>query len=186
MTVVNENVYISKNSQLECSANQQTSNRLECAAKKQTSNPSGFTMIEVMIAVVILAFGIMGIARSYAAMINTLEAAEYSLEAVCLLKERMFEAKVKAIEKGTLSPGVENGKFMGEYDNFSWRTVVRMADSSLKEPEYEEGAVTTTEKEIVMYLNEVSVTVSSLRARRLRSYGLVAYVEGYEEEDVIR
>ncbi|MCQ9207359.1 MAG: prepilin-type N-terminal cleavage/methylation domain-containing protein [Omnitrophica bacterium] len=153
-------------------------------AHRQTIH--GFTLIEVMIAVAILAFGIVGITRSYVVMINTLEAAEYSLEAVCLLKERMFYARAKAIEEKNLYPGVEKGKFTGEYDDFSWQTAVRMVDSSLEEPEYKEGVVTTTKKEIIMYLNEVKVTVSSFRARRLRSYGLVAYVEGYEEEDIIR
>lgn len=151
-----------------------------------TGNNRGFTLIEVMIAVTILAFGLVGIARSYVAMINALEAAEYSLEAVCLLKERMFCARVKAIEEKNLYPGVEKGKFAGEYDDFSWQADVRVEDSSLEEPEYEEGTVTATRKEIIMYLNEVMVTVSSFRARRLRSYGLVAYVEGYEEEDAIQ
>lgn len=138
-----------------------------------------FTLLEVMVAVVILATGMIGIIRAYAIMIDALEAADYSAESVCILKEKMFEAKKEAVEEGNLLTGEKEGNIKGEYGDFAWKTVVTESDSSLEaagQGESGEGE----EKDLIMYLKEVKVRVSTEEAKPVRNFTLVGYVEGYE------
>jgi prepilin-type N-terminal cleavage/methylation domain-containing protein len=138
-----------------------------------------FTLVEVMIAATILAVGMIGVIRAYAAMVNTLEAADYSIESVCILKERMFEAQKKAIEEKMLYPSA--GKIEGEYGDFEWDSQASLVDSSLEEEEEAEAgeAEEKSKKSVVMYLNKVKVTVSTEDVKPPRRLSLAGYVETY-------
>jgi len=130
-----------------------------------------FTFVEVMIAVTILAVAMVVVIRGYASMINTLEASDYSIESVSLLKEKMFEVREEALKEGNLTPGTKNGK------------AVRLIASSLHVDEEIEESEDSKEgdKEFIMYLNEVNITVSDEKSKPVRRYSLITYVEGYEE-----
>ena len=144
----------------------------------------GFTLIEVMVAVTILAIGTVGIARAYVAMINTLEVANYSAGAVLLLKERMFELEREAIEEVNILPVGKSGDFENAYGDFGWNSSLSMAASSL-ELEEEEAPDEEPKKpaeEVIMYLYKANLTVSDKNVRPVRKFRLSTYVEGYAEE----
>jgi len=156
---------------------------LETGGSKSGLFKAGFTLIEVMIAVTILAIGMVGVIRGYAAMVNALEVGDYSIETVCLLKERMFEAEREAIEEEYPFPAINTGKIDGEYGEYRWKTVIKLEDSSYDEDlaALEEGT-SSGGNELVMYLNEVRVTVSNEGVTPPRRFTLVSYVDGYGYE----
>ena len=144
----------------------------------------GFTLIEVMLTVTILAVGIIGVIRAYAAMVNTLEAADSSIGAVCLLKDRIFEIEKRALEEVNLSSGGGSGEFKGGYGAFKWNAEVTTVDSSLEtEEESVEEAEEETEEGPIMYLHEVKITVSDEEIDPVRRLSLSGYVEGYAERE---
>ena len=80
----------------------------------------GLSLVEVMLAVSILAFGITGVLRGYASSIVALEAGQYNIDAVNLLKEKMAEVEIMVGEKESLSAESEAGAFAAPFQDFSW------------------------------------------------------------------
>ena len=140
----------------------------------------GFTLIEVMVAVTVLAIGSIGVIGAYAGLINALEAADYSLETIGHLKEQMFEMERKAIESGSLTFMPAKGKIKGEYGNYKWRATSIVADSSLEEEvEGEEQEIEKAKKDLIMYVNKVTVRVSNEEVAPPRRLSLEGYVDTY-------
>ena len=69
------------------------------------------TLVEVLLAVSILAFGIAGVVRGYASSITTLETGQYNIDAVNLLKKKMAEVQIMVREKEKISQESERGPF---------------------------------------------------------------------------
>ena len=120
-----------------------------------SSQGSGFTLVEIMLAITILTIGIIGVLRAYVTSVNTLEAGQDSIDVVCLLKEKMAEIEEVAIKEGGISPATSSGKFEDEFEDFRW------------ELEIKRGSIES--------LNEVILVVSHLD--RPRKFSLVTYVE---------
>jgi len=148
----------------------------------QTGKPAnpltskGFTLVEVLLAVSILALGMVGVLRAYAAVVTGLEAAGYSLDALCLLKEKMADIKREAIEEGGVQPDSDGGRFSDGYENFIWSKDIRTTELRLidyKVPEAE-GEV---------FLDEVEVTVANENTRPARRFSLVTYALHKQEEE---
>lgn len=66
---------------------------------------AAFTLIEVLLAVVILGFGIVGIMRSYAVAARGLAASGARIEALCLAKEALARLEQPAFPATSLPPG---------------------------------------------------------------------------------
>lgn len=115
----------------------------------------GFTLIEVMLAVSILAIGIIGVLRAYSTAVNALGVGQENIDAVCLLKEKMSEIERLVLEGEGISPGTSSGRFEGELESFEWESVVKQ--SSVED------------------LNEVVITVSN--KAKPRKFSLVTYAE---------
>jgi prepilin-type N-terminal cleavage/methylation domain-containing protein len=141
---------------------------------------AGFTLIEVMITVTILAVGLIGVNRAYVSIVNALEVADYTIEMVSLLGERMFEVERRAIEEDNLLPGARNGRFTGEYVDFKWKEEIGEVDSSLEEDEETEESEDAA-KDLIMYLKKAKITVSNENVTPVRKFTLVGYTEGYGE-----
>jgi len=93
----------------------------------------GFTLIEVLVAVVILAVGIVGIGRSYVISVGALGIGRESTEALCLLKQKISEIELTAIEAGGIDTGYSSGSFEGEYSDYEWEAQVTSVYTKLNE-----------------------------------------------------
>lgn len=80
----------------------------------------GFTLVEVLIVTVILAVGIVGVLGAYITSLNALRAGRETIEAVCILKERIAEVEQQAME----DKGIPLGTSGGMHENFEWSVAV--------------------------------------------------------------
>jgi len=120
-------------------------------------NPKGgFTLIEVMMAVVILAIGIVGVLQAYAGSISTLEVGQFNINAVNLLKKKMSD-----IEQIILEDENPSKSDKGAEGDFIW-----------------EWNITSTGTE---GLNELTLVVSHLY--NPRTFELITYVVEKQEEE---
>ena len=85
----------------------------------------GFTLIEVMLAVSILAIGIIGVLRAYATSVDALEVGQENIDAVCLLKEKMSEVEQDALKQKGVSLGRSTGEFEGNFANYKWELDIK-------------------------------------------------------------
>ena len=138
----------------------------------------GFTLIELMIAVTILAFGLVGVIRAYVVMIDVLENADYRLEAVSVLENKMAELEMKAIEAGNVPAGTTGGKLKMWGTNYAWNMDVQVVDSMLPSQEEEDSPIESPD----VYLNNAKVTIVNQSANPPKKFSLAGYVEGYVEE----
>ena len=119
------------------------------------SPQKAFTLVEIMLTITILTVGIIGILRAYATSVNALEVSRDTVDAVCLLKEKMAEIEQAAIDEGGNSPGFSSGRFEDEFENFGWKLEVKTGS--------------------IEDLNEVTLVVS--RVGQPRKFSLVTYAE---------
>ena len=80
----------------------------------------GVTLVEVLLAVVILSVGLVGVLRAYAASIGALEISREMVTTVGLLKEKMADVEQAMIEQGGVSAGSSSGQFEGEFEGYNW------------------------------------------------------------------
>lgn len=71
----------------------------------------GFTLIEIMLAVVILSFGLVLVLRSFATALDGITRSENVKAASYLLEEKMEEIKEKAKEEDGIKRGASSGQF---------------------------------------------------------------------------
>ncbi len=121
----------------------------------------GITLVEVLLAVVVLSIGLVGVLRAYAVSIGALEISQETVNTVELLKEKMAEIEEGALEDGGISAGSADGQFTGEFKDYSWT----------------KEAVTTAQTG----LDELTLSVS--RADSARQISLVTYAldKDYEQ-----
>ena len=94
---------------------------------------NGFTLIEIMVAIVVLSIGLVGIGRAYMASIGALGIGRENTEAFCLLKQKMGEIEERAIKEEGLSTETSRGIFEGDYNNYEWTTDIKSASDNLVE-----------------------------------------------------
>ena len=143
-----------------------------CPLNPDLSPEKAFTLIEVMLTITILAVGIIGVLRAYAVSINVMKIGQYSIDSLCLLKQKIAEIEQEAIEKETLLPGVDGGRFKGRYKDFEWKSQVKELYFLDIQTEEEGEPI-----ELKPDLNEVKVTVTNEHAMPVRKFSLVTYVE---------
>lgn len=93
----------------------------------------GFTLVEVLVAVVIFAVGIVAVSRAYVTSVGALGIGRESAQALCLLKQKMSELEFSAIEDDGLATGVSSGVFDGDDAAYEWIYEVKSAGSKLNE-----------------------------------------------------
>lgn len=152
-------------------------------------NPGkGFTLIEVLLAVSLLAVGLVGVLRAYATSTSVMEKVQYDMDAAILLKTVMEQVEEKAITQGDIVPGVSSGKFVltdtERFDvkdpgRWSWsQSVEKMIFSSKKvkqDPDLQEIR-SDAEKEADFYLNKLKLTVVNSERIPPREVSLETYV----------
>ena len=141
-----------------------------------SENGKGFTLVETLLAVTILAVGIVGVLRAYAAAVNALEASMYTQEALCLAKEKMAEVEETAIEENGTVPAKERGSFEGRYKCFKWESDIDTTDLFLIDYEHPE------EEPSRVFLNKLKVTLTNEDVKPARRFSLETYIENRLEE----
>lgn len=123
----------------------------------------GMTLVEILLAVVILSVGIAGVLQAYAVAVTTLETGQDYIDAIQLLKAKMAEIEQKAIEEKGLSVGLAQGEFEEGPGDYQW-----------------EWEVQPTPLES---LHELKLVISS--PSKSRQFSLITYAENkdYEQKD---
>lgn len=93
----------------------------------------GFTLVEVLAAVVIFAVGVIAVSRAYSVSVGALGIGRESAQSLCLLKQKMSELELSAIENDGLAAGVSSGKFDGDNAAYEWICEIKPAGSKLNE-----------------------------------------------------
>ena len=117
---------------------------------------SGLTLLEALLAVAVIGFGLAGIIRGYALTLGALRTSQENIRATFLLKEKMTDLERLALDEGGITPGILTGEFEGDDADFAWN-----AETSPSGP---------------CGLSTVTLTVE--RAGRERKHSLVTYLPG--------
>ena len=120
-------------------------------------NERALTLIEVMIAVIILTVGIIGIIQAYIKSLDVLQISKDYLVEVPLTESKMVEIQQTALENGGLSQEKQSGKFLKPNDNFNWENEISSSD--------------------VPGLNIVKVRCFSGNISPVRDFVLISYVK---------
>ncbi|MFH1189727.1 MAG: prepilin-type N-terminal cleavage/methylation domain-containing protein [Candidatus Omnitrophota bacterium] len=170
------------------------------AAKK------GFTLIEVLMAMSLLAIGIVGVLRAYSTSVNAMEIAQYNIDAACLLKAVMGDVEEKAISqrdtpaansKGVCTPSSDIKMGTSRQGRWQWdKEIMTTSLQAVKTVKKESGTTTGTiletaaeakteenpEKIVVYSLDEVKVTVVNPGRSPARRVSAVTYMERESDE----
>lgn len=95
------------------------------ADHRTLATEKGLTLIEVLLAVAIMAIGIIGVLQAYSSAIATLEVGQFSIDAVGVIKERMADIEQMILEDGeSASEGDSgsSGEFLWEWNINSTET----------------------------------------------------------------
>jgi prepilin-type N-terminal cleavage/methylation domain-containing protein len=90
-----------------------------------TSKDSGFTVIELMFAVLILSFGLTGILHSFITTLTSMQRTQNIELVSALTEEKMEEIKRETAENQGIAPGRTSGQsHIAEGKTFDWELVV--------------------------------------------------------------
>ena len=134
---------------------------LKLNPKPCTLHPErGITLVEVLLAVVVLSVGLAGVLRAYAASIGALEVSRETVVAIELLKEKMADVEQEMIEQGGISAGSASGGFDGKSVDYNWAW----------------GTTTTAQEGLY------ELTMSVVRGDGARQVSLVTYAQNKDYE----
>lgn len=137
----------------------------------------GFTLIEVLLTVSILAIGLTGVLRSYAAAVNVLGVSQENVDAVSLLKQKMAEIEQTALEEEGIQSGMSaKGEFQEAFSEFQWEWETQPASME----GLNEVALTVYRKDHPAFGEARPAPYGTGRPRR---FSLVTYVEDKKDEE---
>jgi prepilin-type N-terminal cleavage/methylation domain-containing protein len=84
----------------------------------------GFTLIEVLVSVVILAVGIVAVLEAFNVSLSLIGESRNVLRAHMLIMQKMAEIELSTIERPGRDPGSSWGTFDGANSDFSWESKV--------------------------------------------------------------
>lgn len=120
----------------------------------------GVTLVEVLLAVVVLSVGLVGVLRAYAASLGALEVSRETVITIELLKEKMADVEQEMIDQGGISAGSASGRFDGKFADYNWAW----------------GTTATAQEGLY------ELTMSVVRADGVRQVSLVTYAQDKDYE----
>ena len=130
-----------------------------------TGKTRGFTLVELMVSVAILAVGLAFILQGFAFSLNVLRISEDNLKATLVAENKMAELQIQAKEnKDGLAGGLDEKFELGNME-YAWEIEVQPVGGGIEEIS---GAHQT--------LNEVSACLSWEEGKRMGKVGLVTYM----------
>lgn len=148
----------------------------------------GFTFIEVLLAVSILAVGLVSVLRAYATSTNAMEKIQYDMDSVFLLKIAMGQIEEKAIIQGDIVPVISNGEFtsadeehlgMKHLGGWSWSGSlqrVNLPSPKVKHDLANKDLKLDKKKKNDFYLNKLKLTAMNSERIPPREVSLETYV----------
>lgn len=127
----------------------------------------GFTLVEVMISVVILGFGLAIIIQSFASAIRGLDSCQNYIQSLRFAQDKMNELTLTSLEEKGSSPKIKSGEVKLGNRQFNWQTEI----SEILKPEY-------LSKDFV----EVSVNLDWRERGISKNSTLVTYLPKKKEE----
>ncbi len=97
---------------------------------KRILSLKGFTLIEIMVAVAILAFGITAVYRSFFVSLDVLDYYSNYLFAQGWLNDKVWDLQDRLMRSEAVTTGDKVGAFMNENKDFIWRTSVNPVDEN--------------------------------------------------------
>jgi prepilin-type N-terminal cleavage/methylation domain-containing protein len=94
-----------------------------------TSRQAGFTLVEVLISVVILATGIVVVLQGLHASLSALDGSVEKTRSAMLLRNKIVEAQAAALDGADPSTLAASGSFKDPYDLYKWRYSVNQMNS---------------------------------------------------------
>lgn len=90
--------------------------------------PKGLTLIEVLLAVLILSIGVVAVLQAYAGSLAALQAAQTTMTSVSLLNQKAGEVQQAIFEKIKIEQAGEEGEFESPFEDFAWTWEIKPAD----------------------------------------------------------
>ena len=125
---------------------------------------TGFTLIEIMVSIAILSFGLILILQGFTQSLNALRISRNNLKTTLLAEEKITEIQIEAKQSTDLYFGNLSGESDIDNIEFKWET------SIIPDEEYE-------------HLNKVRTTVSWKEGRRKGAVPLVTYLRTPPNEE---
>ncbi len=130
-----------------------------------TGKTRGFTLVELMVSVAILAVGLAFILQGFAFSLNVQRISEDNLRATLVAENKMAELQIQAKEnKDGLSGGLDEKFEFGDME-YTWEVEVEPVGWEMEEV-----------SEAHQVLNEVSACLSWKEGKREGKVGLVTYM----------
>lgn len=143
-----------------------------------------FTLIEVLISVVILGFGLLVVIRSFSSSVRGLNATGNYIEAMKFAKEKLTELEIKAWEDGGLYKlGVESGVGQIGSREIQWFTEVKEIEEDQESEEIEEDEEIEEEESLGEKFVEVCMRLDWKEGNIAKDAALAAYLPRYNENE---
>ncbi len=132
----------------------------------------GFTLIEVMVSVAILAVGLALILQGFAFSLNVLRISQDNLKATLVAENKMAELQLQIKEDGDSFVKGLDEEFESGNMEYAWEVKIEPVEWEIEEISAAHEA-----------LNEVSACLSWEEGRRKGNVPVVTYMSSYEESD---
>jgi len=152
--------------------------------KVPTSQVRGFTLVEVMVALMLLTMGIIALSSSWSGSLFSFRKSQIVRDAVFLLKTKMSEVENKYTGDGFASiPEEEEGEFGEEYPAFKWKieskeiefpdmTSFMLSNSEEGVDQLQQTVIAQLTDQLKQNVKEVKLTVIYTKGKKPISYSL--------------
>jgi prepilin-type N-terminal cleavage/methylation domain-containing protein len=150
----------------------------------------GFTLIEVLLATMVLAGALIALTSSWSGTIASFKKSEKIQIITSLLKSKSAELEIKYSKLGfTEIPESEDGDFGKEFPDLTWKSEVKdlefpdLTSMILTEKKSEDEMTLSMVKQMTDYfsknIKEIRVTVSWLVKKKPANYSTTTYIVNY-------
>ena len=140
--------------------------------RTQRTTKHGFTLIEVMISVAILAVGLSLVLQGFAFSLNVLRISQDNLKATLVAENKMAELQIQIKEDSdSFAKGLDEEFESGNME-YAWEVKVEPVEWEIEEISEAHEA-----------LNEVSACLSWEEGKRKGNLPVVTYMSSYDESD---
>ncbi|MCX5708990.1 MAG: prepilin-type N-terminal cleavage/methylation domain-containing protein [Candidatus Omnitrophica bacterium] len=88
--------------------------------KKRKADSRGFTLIEVMVAVAVLSFGLVMVYQAFFIVLDSFNYSADYLEIVSWMDEKIWQVQDSIMRTGALEGNSNQGEFVARNKNFDW------------------------------------------------------------------
>lgn len=135
-------------------------------------NKRGFSFVELMVTVIVLASGLTLVIRGYVTSASAFSTLESRLEAMSIIDTKLQEMEALAKQDNGIKVEDTNGESAGRVRNFNWEVRVTPLEKPIDEKEVDLSEL----------LNQVEVEVNWKEREETKSEKLVTYMRNKKVE----